>query len=210
LRGAAHSFLPGTLDITCGTLLPGQTRRVAVRLHCPPGSPGESLLLGVAASGDLPDAIALAGEGDVVEAEPVEVELRLAAGGENSAQLRDLDRSLTVLQAWQAAVLRKAAGLNRDLNRRAARGFVERELRWFQRYARGVPGAEPLVVELIRLSRRAEEEWSERTRKEVFLEASHRGRFEEDRRSAAKLASLHDLLGPQAPSGHTPSSRSLR
>src|SRR5262252_2193515 len=41
---------------------------------------------------------------------------------------------------------------------------------------------------LVRLLRRAEEEWSERTRKEVFVEATRRGRFEEDRRGAAKLA----------------------
>jgi hypothetical protein len=55
-----------------------------------------------------------------------------------------------------------------------------------------------------------EEGWSERTRKEEFLEATHRGRFEEDRLSAAKLASSHDLLSTEAPSGLTPRSRNPR
>ena len=189
----SHSFGPGTLDVTCGTLLPGQTRRVVVRLHCPPGIARETLPLGVAASGSLPNAAATGSETGVVEADPVTAVLRLAGGRENNAQRRDLERSLAVLWAWQAAVLRKSAALNRERDRRAARGFIERELRWFQRYAIGVPGADPLVAELVLLLRRAEEEWSERTRKEVFAASYRRGKSEEDRRSVA-AASLSDVL----------------
>jgi len=189
----SHSFLPGTLDVTCGTLLPGQTRRIVVRLHCPPGIAGETLRLGVAASGDLPDAAVTPSDAGGVEADPVEVGLCIASGRENNAQPRDLDRSLTVLRAWQAAVLRKSAMLNRERDRRAARGFIERELRWFQRYATGVPEAEPMVAELVLLLHRAEDEWSERTRKEVFAASIRRGKSEEDRRSAAP-ASLRDVL----------------
>jgi Ca-activated chloride channel family protein len=144
----SYSFLPGTLNVTCGTLLPNQTRRIVVRLHCPPGTPGEILLLGVAASGTLPNANVIFSTMGVVEADPIQVGLRLARGRENNAQRRDLDRSLTVLQAWQAAILRKTAMFNRERHRRAARRFIERELRSFQRYATGVPGAEPLVAEL--------------------------------------------------------------
>ena len=189
----SHSFLPGTLDVMCGTLLPGQTRHVVVRLHCPAGVAGEILLLGVAASGDLPDAIVTASEVGVVEAEPVKLGLCLASGRENNAQPRDLDRSLIVLQAWQAAVLQKSAMLNRNPDRLAARQFIERELHWFQRYATGVPDAEPMVAEIVLLLRRAQEEWSERTRKEVYAASIRRGKFEEDRRSAAAPA-LRDVL----------------
>lgn len=189
----AHNELPGALDITCGTLLPGQTRRVVVRLHCPSGEGGEILRLVVAASGDLPDAAAMAGGAGIAEADPVEVELRLVAGQENNAQHRDVARSLTVLQAWHAAVLRKATMMNREGERRATRRFVEKELRRFQRYATGLPDAEQLVADLVLLLRRAEEEWSERTRKEVYTASNRLGRYEQDRRSAPR-ASLRDVL----------------
>ena len=193
----SHQALPGTIDIVCGTLLPDQTRRVVVRLHCPSGSPGDVLLFGVAASGNPPDAAATADNVGTVEAEPVEVELHLAAGKDNTAQPRDLERSLMVLQAWHAAVLRKAVLLNRAGDHRAARGFIERELHWFERYAHRVPGAEALLAELVLLLRRAEEERSERTRKEVFAASTRQGRSERDRRSVAP-ASLRDILtGPR-------------
>ena len=79
--------------------------------------------------------------------------------------------------------------LNRERDRRAARGFIDRELRWFERYVTGVPSAEPMEAELVLLLRRAEEEWSERTRKDSV----RRGRFEADRRSVA-TSSLQDVL----------------
>jgi hypothetical protein len=50
----AHAALPGVLEVMVGKLLPGQTKRVVVRLHCPAGAPGMVLLLGVSAGGALP------------------------------------------------------------------------------------------------------------------------------------------------------------
>ena len=91
---------PGTLDITRGTLLPGQTRRVVVRLHCRPCISGEILLLGVAACGDLPEAAAVANDVGVVEADPVGAGLCLTSGRENNAQRCDPDRSLTVVRVF--------------------------------------------------------------------------------------------------------------
>jgi Ca-activated chloride channel family protein len=181
----AHTVLPGVLDVVCGSLLPGRERYVVVRLHCPAGVPGGVLPLGVDAWASPPDATA----GDAAEAlraMPVEVALRLATDRDNASQPRDLGRSLTVLRAWQAAVLRKAVRLNREGDHRAARHFLERELHWIERYARGVPGAEPLLAELVLLSRRAEDEWDERTRKEVFAASTLRGRFEADHLSESR------------------------
>jgi hypothetical protein len=50
------------------------------------------MLLGVSAGGAAPDTAA------AVEAQPVEVELQLARGGENKLQPRDLERSLAVVR----------------------------------------------------------------------------------------------------------------
>ena len=83
--------------------------------------------------------------------------------------------------------------MNRDGDGRAAQAFVERELHWFERYARGVPGAEALLTELVLLHRRAGEAWDERTRKNVFTAATQLGHFAEDLRIAAR-PSLADVL----------------
>ena len=52
--------------------------------------------------------------GDATKAGPLEAELRLVRGAENSSQARDCPRSLSVMQAWQAEALRRAVGMNRD------------------------------------------------------------------------------------------------
>ena len=119
------------LEVMVGSLLPDQTKRVIFRLHCPSGEPGTSILLGVSAGGTLPDSA------NSVEANPVEVELRLARGTENNAQPRHIGRSVAVVRAWQADAVRNAMRMNREGDRRAAKHFLERELRWMEPYARG-------------------------------------------------------------------------
>lgn len=112
-------------------------------------------------------------------------------GAENSSQARDAARSLSVMQAWQAEALRRAVRMNRDGDGRAARHFLERELRWMEPYARGIPGADILLAELILVQRRVGEEWDERTRKEVYAASHKLSRSERDLRSAPR-ASLSD------------------
>jgi Ca-activated chloride channel homolog len=185
----AHAALPGVIEVLVGSLLPEQTKRVVFRLHCPAGAPGSAILLGVSAGGALPDG------GAAVEASPMEAELRLARGSENKAQPRDLGRSLAVVQAWQAEALRRAVRMNREGNRRAARHFLDRELRRMEPFARGVPGAEALVAELILVQRRVTEEWDERTRKEVYAASYKLSRSEHDLRSAPR-ASITERFRP--------------
>ncbi|MFC7477899.1 VWA domain-containing protein [Dankookia sp. GCM10030260] len=175
----SQTALPGALEVLVGTLLPDRPKRVVFRLHGPTGAMGTALLLGVSAGGALPEG------GGLAEARPVEVELRLVGGRENTAQRRDADRSLAAVQAWQAEVLRRAVRMNRDGDRRAARHYLERELRWMQRYARGLAGAEPLLAELVLVLRRVGEDWDERTRKEVFAASYQRVHGEVDLRAAA-------------------------
>lgn len=175
----AHTVLPGAIEVLVGTLLPEKTKRVVLRLHCPSGAPGTTMLLGLSAGGTAPSAAG------AIEARPVEVELSLARGGENKAQRRDLDRSLAVVRAWQAEVLRKAVRMNREGDHRAAGHYLKRELSWIERYARGVPGTEGLVAELVLVQRRAGEVWDERTRKDVFASAFMSSRAETNLRTTA-------------------------
>ena len=162
------------LEVTVGSLRPEQTRRLVVRLHCPAGEVGQAFDLAVAASGQRPD-----GSG-AVAARPVTATLTLAEGTRNNAQVRDLGRTLAVVNAWQSEVVRAAVLMNRDGDYRAARSFVERELRFLERYARNVPGAEPMLRDLAIVQRSIHEEWSERDRKEVYLQSVKASRLEID------------------------------
>ena len=92
--------------------------------------------------------------------------------------------------------------MNREGDRRAAKHFLERELRWMERYARGVPGAEPLLAELVLVLRRVGEEWDERTRKAVWATSAQRSRHEPDLRAASQ-PSIADRFGGR-PSGGRP------
>ena len=175
----SHAVLPGAIEVLVGNLQPEQTKRVVLRLHCPSGAPGTAMLLGVSAGGTTPS------DAGSIEANPVEVELRLARSAENNAQPRDAARCLAVVQAWQADALRRAVRMNREGDRRAAKHFLGRELRRMESYARGIPGTEILVAELILVQRRVSEEWDERTRKEVFTSSHKLSRSERDLRSDA-------------------------
>ncbi len=168
------------LEVTVGSLRPEQTRRLVVRLHCPAGEVGQAFDLAVAASGQRPD-----GSG-VVAARPVTATLTLAEGTRNNAQVRDLGRTLAVVNAWQSEVVRAAVLMNRDGDYRAARSFVERQLRFLERYARNVAGAEPMLRDLAIVQRSIHEAWSERDRKEVYLQSMKVQRAEMDWSSRSK------------------------
>jgi Ca-activated chloride channel family protein len=187
----AHAAVAGMLEVMVGNLLPHQTKRVVFRLHCPSGVPHTAILLGVSAGGTPPGSTA------AVEARPIEVELRLARSAENNAQPRHIGRSVAVVRAWQADALRRAVRMNREGDRGAASHFLARELRWIEPYARGVPGTETLVAELILVQRRVSEELDERTRKELFAASYKQTRSEHDLRSA-KQASISERFGPSS------------
>ena len=185
--GWSHTVLPGVIDVQVGALLPDTQTRVVFRLHCPELPPGSTLLLGAMARGTVPD-----GSGDMA-AGPVETELGFGLATGNNAQPRDLDRSMAALQAWQAETLRRTMTLNRNGDRRGAKHYLERELRYMQRYAMGMAEAEPLLAELVLLLRRVDREIEPRLRKEIYNTTSRRAFYKGDLRSAAR-ASLADRL----------------
>lgn len=185
----AHRALPGLLDIVTGSLLPDQTKRVVIRLHCPSGRAGMPILLGVSAGGAVAEA-----DGSV-EAGPIDVALHLAGEAENDAQRRDAARSLAVVEAWQAEALRRALKMNRDGDLPAARRWLDREHEWLAAYARGVPGAEPLLAEFELLRERMARRLDARVRKDVSVYFHKRIRSERELRSMASPA-LTERLGP--------------
>lgn len=177
----------GVIEIQTGLLLPDHARRIVLRLTCPAAPVESQINIGATASGFLPDG------SDVVQAPVAHAELRFVRGQEIRMQERDVDRSLAALQAWHAAVLRQAVGLNRADDHSGVRTLIEGELHWMSRYAHGLPNAVTLLEELHRLLRRAGEDWGERTRKDVFAASSMRGRYEDDLRSAVQPSLLDRL-----------------
>lgn len=173
----SHTVLPGAIDVMVGTMLPGNSKRVVMRLHCPEGKAGSMITLSASARGTLPD-----GTGTVESGEE-ETELTLAASRENSAQPRDTRRSVAAFTAWQADAMRRTIDLNRNGDRRGAKHYLTRELKWIESYARDLPESEPLLAELVLLLRRADEELDARTQKDVFAGSMMRVRSESDLRS---------------------------
>ena len=176
----SHSVKPGAIDVLVGTMLPETSKRVVLRLHCPEGKAGTVITLSAAAQGTLPDGA------EQVEADEADVELRLADQRENTPQRRDIARSVAAFTAWQADAMRRTIDLNRNGDRRGAKNFLARELKWMEPYARDLPGSEPLLAELVLLLRRADEEMDPRTRKNVVAESTMRMRSEMDLRSAPR------------------------
>lgn len=182
-----HTAVPGGLEVLVGTLLPEVPVRIVVRLHAPAGEAGATFRIGATAEGSLPD-----GAGTVAAA-PADCALTLARSAENNAQARDEARAVAVMTAWQSQAIRQALAMNRDADRRGAKHYLERELRFLERYARGLPGAEGILAELVLLLRRAEEELDPRLRKELYATTVLRSFSRADHRSAPR-APLADLL----------------
>lgn len=189
IGGWAHNVLPGAIEVSIGSVLPEVPVRVVFRLHCPAGDVGTVVLLGASVRATA------VGEGDAVAAGPVEATLTLVRGGENNAQKRDTGASMAALTAWQADVMRRSIAMNRSGDLRGAKHFLEREIHWMERYARGLPGADALVAELVLLLRRSEEEYDPRLRKELYAAASMRAFSREDHRSAERMSLSERLRG---------------
>jgi hypothetical protein len=68
---------------------------------------------------------------------------------------------------------------------RAARAYLECELRYFDCYVRTLAEGERLLAELLAVKAHIDEHWSERTRKKMQLHAFKRSRGEEDFRAAS-------------------------
>ena len=183
----SHTVLPGAIDVMVGTLLPQMPKRVVLRLHCPSGKVGTRIPLSVTARGMLPE-----GTGSV-DADQAEVELRLAESRVNTPQRRDTERSFAAFAAWQADAMRRTVNLNREGDRRGAKHYLSRELKWMEPYARDLPGSELLLAELVLLLRRADEEMDARLGKALYMGSTQRMRSEQDFRLAPQMSVMEAL-----------------
>jgi len=166
----------GVVEVLVGSLQPSATKRVVIRVVCPAGSPRERIPFTARLTAQLPD-----GSGEIAVDAP-EIFLTFAEARKNTAQRRNEELSLAVLTAWQSETLRHAIQLNRAHDRRRARHYLSKEMRFLERYARGLAGAEPLMIELALLSEQIETEMDERVRKDVYMASMKRGRSEGDLR----------------------------
>ena len=188
----SHTVLPGAIDVMVGTLLAQNPKRVVVRLHCPAGPVGMRIPLTATAHGMLPEGTSS------VNAAAAEAELHLAEASENTPQRRDIDRSVAAFSAWQADAMRRTVTFNLVGDRRGAKHYLRRELKWMENYARDLPGVAPLLAELVLLLRRADEEMTPRFAKALYMGSTQRMRSEVDFRTLPQ-ASLMEVLQREGP-----------
>jgi Ca-activated chloride channel homolog len=153
----------GEMRVVLGSLGGGRSRQAIFRLMLPAGEQGEEILLSLQAHAEA------AGAPAPVAAPVQKLAVRLVRDRENNTQPRDVERSLAVARLWHASIVRTVARMNRAGDRREARHYLERELRFFQRYGKGLAGGDALTRELVLMLRRIGQEWNERTRKEMEL-----------------------------------------
>lgn len=173
-------IMPGQVALPLGGLSAGGPRTAVVRLICPSGQPATSLAVRLSAK-----AICSV-TGARLRAAPADCRLDFARGSENSAQPRDAERSLAAARAWHAHVVRNAALLNRDAEGDEAEKYLSREIKYFQRFARDLPGGAEMITELELIRSRAGRRWNERTRKEMVFQSSMALREGTDYRGAAR------------------------
>ena len=166
-----------------GTLVEGRKRHIILRLRCPRGEPGKSLKFKGWITFKRPGSR---------KREKVELKATRLEFADSDVSLRKQKRdkklSLRVAGAWQAEVVRNAAGMNRDGAFREAAEMVRTELAFFSRYCRGIDGTSRLIRELEMLEDRVRYDISERGRKEMhnysevllYSKAEHRENFSEE------------------------------
>lgn len=170
----------GTHRVVLGSMTSGAVRKVVFKLICPSGDPGEELRFVLEATGQK------AGSDQPQTCPLLEANLTFAEAGRNTGQPRDIDAANAVAIIWHAHVVRLVARMNRSRERREARGYLERELKWFERYCRDLPGAQSLVEEMARMFKHVDRDWDERTRKEMEHGSYKTSRSERDYRSSAR------------------------
>ncbi len=172
----ANSIRGSVVEVLVGSLQLDAPKRVVIRVHCPAGEPGRRIEFTANLTAQLPD-----GSGEIAAA-PISCHLEFAASRANNAQRRNPEISLSALSAWTSETMRRAIQLNREHDRRRARHYLSKELRYLELYARGLSGSEPFMIELALLSEQIEEEMEERTRKDVYMASMKRERGEWDSR----------------------------
>lgn len=165
-----------------GSLPAGRKRTAIFALDLPAGETGSKLQFELVARWQRPGASAMQ-VGEIVD-----LSLEWVRPRDLVAQWRDVDRSMQVADVWQARIVRTATGRNLDGDFDGAQRFVEEQRRDFQRYVEGLPGAEDLARDLIRLRRRSGSGIGARLSKELMWQASSSQRSSRDYRRGGRAS----------------------
>lgn len=168
---------PGRAVSWIGSLGQGDKRQVVFEVRMPQGKIAQRLSFSVAVSWRLP------GSAEVLQVRCSDLALTFASGRDNTPQPRDAQASLLVAQVWQSAMARRIIQLNREGRYEEALSYFRRKWPLFEKYCSGLPGAEGLVREAVRLRQAADKPWEERARKEVEIFHYKRARGDRDYRS---------------------------
>lgn len=179
-------------SVLLGSMTSGTNRSLVVKLTFPDGREGRRLPLKVAARWRRP------GSDAVLNSSAPELEHCYAPAGACKAQSRDQQTAQTVAEQWHAHIMHRTMTLNQDNQFEAAEEFAQRENRYFEKYANGLPGMRQLVRELDRFAPSAGVLYQACDAKEVMLRAYKSGRGEEDRRSR-KRGDYESFMPPQPP-----------
>ena len=122
-----------------GSLLSSINRQLAFKVTTPEETIGEQLEFEADFRWQIP------GDAAGMNLSTHRADLTFARGRDNSRQSRDRDRSIAVARLWQSEVVRKAVRLNREGDYSEAIELLETELRYFERYCKGLSGTGELV-----------------------------------------------------------------
>lgn len=152
------------------------------KVTCPTTRCGQELAFEVTASGRSADDMR------IIDAAPAQCTLIAAPEAANTAQQRDDALATLIVRVWSAQIVATGARMNREGDYRAAEAYVERELRYFSRYAEGLPQARAMLKEIELLSQRVGQEFSSRMRKEMVFQSTLTMESRSDRRGSDKAA----------------------
>ena len=174
---APSSRMGGTFTALLGSVLAGATRRLVLKVTFPKGRCGDRAVVEVATRWNWP------GEQATQRGGTTRVEVAYADEAACGRQDRDEATAMIVAEQWRAHVMRRAMMLNQEGRLHEAKDYVMAELKWFERYCKGLPNAEALVPTMSEYAPRFEFAMGAMAAKEVLLASHKLIRGEEDHRS---------------------------
>lgn len=192
---------PSRCDVLVGSMIGGAVRRLVLKLRLPAGTAGDTLAVNVAASWNTP------GEPEQHRCDADAVELRFDSAKSCVTQRRNRDLAKVVAEQWQAHIYHRAMMLNQDGEERAAAELVERELKYLEKYCRGIAELEAELGSLRTFADTVAWQYSAVTSKEVMLKAYKMSRGEADRRGRADMSFDMLMADEQAIRKKSPKSR---
>lgn len=168
---------PTGIRAVTGAILSGATRRVVFKVTLPRGADNSELHIRASLHWNDP------GESNRHRLDHGGVRFNYTDPQRCLHQPRNIDLSVEIAMIWKMAIVRRTMVLNTDGQFEQAERYAHNELQWFNRYCRGLPGVDAHIVELDRMARHAQHQFSPMAAKEVMLAAYKSERGEFDRRS---------------------------